>query len=70
MTRPLDMLLHDMQKIARSGKSAWVTNFARSILGQAKRPDWRPSKKQLAIMENMIDEHFNIRDDTNVIEVE
>ena len=68
--RSLDLLLHDMQNIARSGKSAWARNFAKSILGQAKRPVWRPSRKQRAIMENMVDEHFGIRDEVNVIEGE
>lgn len=68
MNRPLDLLLYDMPKIIASGKSEWARTFAKSILGQAKRPGWKPSTKQRAIMENLIDEHFGITDELEVIE--
>lgn len=54
----LDLLLHYMRGIA-SSHVEWEANFARSVLRQAKWPGWKPSAKQLAIMEQLVGELFN-----------
>lgn len=56
--RSLDELLHHMKSLARQVDNDWEANFARSTLRHAKRPDWRPSGKQLLIMQRMVSEMF------------
>jgi len=35
----------------------WVKGFVRSIARHGKRPSWRPSQKQQAIMRQLLAEH-------------
>lgn len=55
MTRPLDVLLHHMKASAASA-NVWEAGFARSILQQSRRRSWRPSEKQIAIMDRLVSE--------------
>lgn len=38
---------------AKDKATAWETGFALSIQRDRKRPDWRPSHKQLAVMHRL-----------------
>ena len=58
MTCPVDVLIHHMRGVASSDVK-WEAKFARSVLKQAKRPKWKPSAKQTAIMERMVGDLFN-----------
>lgn len=44
-----------VQRALRDG-DAWAKGFALSIRKQAKKPDWRPSPKQAALMRRMVAE--------------
>ena len=61
--RDIDELLHHMPAVARDADNTWAANFARSILGQAKRPGWTPSPKQEALMQGLVSELFTHTDD-------
>ena len=55
----VDRLLWHWPTVLRAAQVAgneWARNFARSIARQARRPDWRPSPKQLRLMGLMVAE--------------
>jgi hypothetical protein len=58
--RPLEEQLFHMRTMACSS-SEWEAGFARSILKQAKRPNWNPSDIQQRIMQRMVAEMFTHR---------
>lgn len=49
----LDHLLFTIETLARRAPTEWERTFARSILRQAKKPNWRPSARQEAEMLRM-----------------
>ncbi len=58
--RELDEMMHldwpiVVKRAMRDGDD-WVRSFALSIKRQAKRPDWRPTPKQAALMRAMVTE--------------
>jgi hypothetical protein len=62
MTRPFEVLLFHMRGLT-SSSNEWQSGFARSVLKQARRPNWRPTEKQIAIMDKMVAELFRETDD-------
>lgn len=62
MTRPVEVLLHHMPGVVAQAENEWAANFARSIIRQARRPSWRPSPKQEAIMQRLVSELFTASD--------
>lgn len=51
----IDELLWKLGNALRAGRlTAWERSFALSVLGQAKRPCWSPSGKQLATLRSVI----------------
>ena len=58
MTRPVDALLHHLRGVADS-KSAFEAGFAKSILKQSKRRNWKPSPKQRALIEQLVGDIFS-----------
>ena len=67
MTRPVDLILHYLRGVTSSDVE-WEANFARSVIRQAKRPTWKPSPKQLAVMERLVGEMFNETGQLEVLE--
>ncbi|MBT8389648.1 MAG: hypothetical protein HKO95_04760 [Rhodobacteraceae bacterium] len=67
MTRNFEELLFHMKAIARSSDE-WAAGFARSILKQSKRPSWRPSTKQEAVMQRLVAERFTETEEVELIE--
>jgi hypothetical protein len=65
--RPTEVLLHHTKITAASG-SPWEAEFARSVLKQARKPSWRPSPEQRAVMERLVSEALNESDELEVIE--
>jgi hypothetical protein len=63
MTRSIEEALHHMPTVARLATNAWAKSFAESIVKQSRRRGWRPSAKQQALMQRMVSELFNHRDD-------
>ncbi|MGR3515373.1 MAG: hypothetical protein ACU0GG_21625 [Paracoccaceae bacterium] len=66
MSRTLEVLLHHMRITAATG-TPWEAGFARSVIKQSRKPSWRPSKKQRAVMERLVSEALN-EDELEVIE--
>lgn len=58
MSRSLEELIYHMKGLVHS-HNAWEAGFARSILKHSKRASWRPSAKQLAIMQRLVAERFS-----------
>ena len=67
MSRPVDVLVYHMRAYADS-RSAFEAGFARSMLKQSRRRNWRPSPKQRALMERLVAELFNEADEMEVLE--
>ena len=67
MSRAVEVLLHHMPAVAAKAENAWAANFARSVIRQSKRSDWRPSPKQLGIMIRLVADLFS-EADASVIE--
>ena len=68
--RCLDHLIDLMPTVRREAQNEWAKSFAGSIMRQAKRPSWRPSPKQEAIMHRLADDLFTEADagDVELIE--
>lgn len=67
MSRAVEVLLHHMPAVAEKAENDWAANFARSVIRQARRSTWRPSPKQVGIMNRLVTELFQ-KDDATVIE--
>lgn len=51
----LDEKLFKLSDRLRAGAfGEWERGFALSVLGQAKRPRWRPSAKQMAVIQRLV----------------
>ena len=48
--------------VVRAADTAWDQKFAREIADKAIKPWWKPSAKQLAVMQRMTDELFSEAD--------
>lgn len=66
--RTVEELLFHMPTVARRSQNDWASNFARSIIKQSKRRNWRPSSKQTGIMRRLVGELFQEIEDIEVIE--
>ena len=52
----LDELLWKLSGRLRAGRfDDWERDFALSVLGQAKRPRWSPSARQMVVIQRLID---------------
>ena len=67
MNRSTEELLWHMPTVHRMARDEWAKNFAESVLKQARRRGWRPSVKQLAMMQRMVSELFTRRDDGDAL---
>lgn len=47
---------HVMRRVMGDGSDEWLQGFAKSIARHSKRPTWRPSNKQAAIMRQLVRE--------------
>jgi hypothetical protein len=63
MTRSTEELLWHMPTVGKLATNAWAKGFAESIVKQSRRRGWRPSAKQSALMQRMVNELFTRRDD-------
>ena len=60
----IDELLWRLGRALRAGRlTEWERGFALSLLGQAKRPRWNPSAKQVATLRRVIAELAEPADD-------
>ncbi len=67
-SRPIEVLLHHFPTIVDRSDDEWTRNFARSILRQARNPRWRPSEKQLEIMQRLVADLLRMTDGFEVLE--
>ncbi|MCB1343136.1 MAG: hypothetical protein KDK24_19115 [Pseudooceanicola sp.] len=69
MNHTLDELLFHMRAIAGGDGRQWAAGFAKSIIKQSGRRNWRPTHKQEGVMRRLVAELFaNTADDLEVIE--
>lgn len=54
----IERLLHHMPAVARYAENKWAEGFAKSIVGQSRRRNWRPSPKQLSVMRSLVSDLF------------
>lgn len=59
--RPVDELLWSWPTVCKAATNEWAKGFARSIAGQSRRRNWKPSPKQHAIMNRMVAELYRTR---------
>lgn len=70
-THEIERLTFHMKTVARDSENEFASGFARSVLRQSKRPDWKPSPKQLSVMQALVADlfaHGNTEGDFEVIE--
>lgn len=70
--RSLEELLFHWNAVINRAKDDWTKDFALSIAAASKRRHWKPSPKQLGIMQRMVSDLFVRRvddsDDGQVLE--
>ncbi len=54
----IERLIHHMPAVADNAQSTWACGFARSVQKQARRKNWNPSTKQLAVMQKLVADLF------------
>ncbi|MBL3553189.1 hypothetical protein [Rhodovulum sulfidophilum] len=54
----LARLLWHMPTVVSHARSEWAEGFAKSIIRQSRRRNWRPSEKQLGTMRRLVSELF------------
>lgn len=70
MNRPIEVLLHHLPGVVAKAENDWAREFAKSILRQSRRRSWRPSPKQIGIMQRLVSELLRETEDFIVIEDE
>lgn len=60
----VERIMWSWPTVVENAETDWARGFARSIAGQAKRRNWRPSPKQLALMKQMVGQLYAGRDFT------
>lgn len=68
MSRSVEELIWYMPVVAGRARDEWAKGFAESIVKQARRRNWNPSAKQLALMQRMVAELFTCPDEGALIE--
>lgn len=53
--RSLDELLWSWPSVTAAARTDWERGFARSIAKASKRRGWKPSPKQLQLMNRLVD---------------
>lgn len=67
--RTIEELMFHWPTVVRLAENDWAKSFASSIAKQSRRRNWRPTPKQLGIMQRMVTDLFIHRgDDFDVIE--
>lgn len=56
--RTVDELVWHMPTVARLAENTWAKSFAQSIQRQSRRRGWRPSPKQLSVMQTLVSDLF------------
>jgi len=72
MSRPrtVEELLFHWPQVVRLATNDWAKGFALSIARQSRRRNWKPTPRQICIMQRMVAELFQHRgDDFDLIEV-
>ena len=54
----IDRLVYHMSTVAEHTTGEWARNFARSIIRQSRRRNWKPSSKQVEIMRKLVADVF------------
>ena len=54
----IERLVYYMPTIARLTENHWTKGFAQSVIRQAKRRNWKPSAKQIGVMQSLVSELF------------
>lgn len=54
----VERLLFHWPHVVRLAENDWAKDFAKSIVLQSRRRNWRPSAKQYEIMRRMVSELF------------
>lgn len=65
--RNVDELLFHWAAVMKAAETPWAKSFAESVEVKARKPWWRPTAKQEAIMQRMVAELFG-EDDSDLIE--
>ena len=52
--RSLQELLFHWPNVSRRAADGWSQGFAKTIAHAAHRPNWRPTPKQLGVMQRMV----------------
>ncbi len=70
--RTVDELLFHWSAVIQRAETDFARGFAKSIAGQSRRRGWKPTPKQLPIMQSMVADLFresgNEEDDFDLIE--
>lgn len=61
----VERVLWSWPAVVEKAETDWARDFARSIAAQARRRNWRPSPKQLALMQQMVGQLYRGRDFTD-----
>lgn len=61
----VERLLFHMGAVASNASNEWAQGFAQSILRQRNRKGFRPSPKQLALMQRLVVDLFTYRENAN-----
>ncbi|MEM9966476.1 MAG: hypothetical protein AAF755_00100 [Pseudomonadota bacterium] len=67
----IERLLHHMPAVACQAENEWAGGFAKSIIKQSRRRHWKPTPKQLSIMQRLVADLFShgvVADDLEVLE--
>ena len=63
MNRSIPEIMFHWPAVVSRADTDFAKGFARSVARQARRPGWRPTAKQLPIMERMVSDLFTSADD-------
>ena len=66
--RSVEELSFHMSAVAQHAEPTWVKGFAASIIRQSRSHNWKPSLKQIGVMDRLVADLFTEPDDFELIE--
>jgi phage gp16-like protein len=54
----IERLLHHMPAVTANAENTWAKGFAQSVVKQSRRKGWKPTAKQLSVMQGLVADLF------------
>lgn len=66
--RSVEFLLFIAPRILAAAPDAWSRGFLKSVIRNARNPEWQPSPRQVGVLRSLADQIYGPDEDYEVVE--